>query len=183
MLQRRRASSELAEFLADENLAVRNEALLAIYDTDALDGPAGQTLIAVDPKGLPFYHQARLVGACFRIGSIESAVKLAEYVCDVTLEKETRIFALKALMRWAIPLDTDPVLGHYRPTPASEVELPEIVSKAGDDLKSLLEKRRIPNSLLCFRLLPGRRVFPLISESCVSKSPTRNSIPKYGSPI
>ena len=144
LLQRRRASSELAEFLADENQAVRNEALLAIYDTDALDGPAGQTLIAVDPKGLPFYHQARLVGACFRIGSIESAVKLAEYVCDVTLEKETRIFALKALMRWAIPLDTDPVLGHYRPTPASEVELPEIVSKAGDDLKSLLEKEKDP---------------------------------------
>ena len=66
-----------------------NEALLAIYDTDALDGPAGQTLIAVDPKGLPFYHRARLVGACFRTGNIESAVKLTEYVYDVALEKET----------------------------------------------------------------------------------------------
>ena len=47
-------------------------------------------------------------------------------------------------MRWAIPLDTDPVLGHYRPTPASEVGLPEIVSKAGEDLKSLLEKEKDP---------------------------------------
>ena len=176
LLQRRRASSELAEFLADPNLAVRNEALLAIYDTGALDGPAGQTLLAVDPKGLPFYHQARLVGACFRIGSIESAVKLAEYVY-ATLEKETRIFALKALMRWAIPLDTDPVLGHYRPTPASEVELPEIVSKAGDDLKSLWKKRRTPNSPSLLSAFASEGGSFLDIAILRNKFPTRNSTP------
>ena len=144
LLLRRRASPELARFLDDQNEAVRKEAILAIYDTAAMDGPAGQTLLAVDPKGLPTYHQARLVGACFRIGSIESAVRLGEFVSDATLDKETRIFALKALMRWSVPLDTDPVLGHYRPSPASLVRLPEVVSKIGDDLKSLLEKEKDP---------------------------------------
>ena len=36
LLLRRRASSELAQFLEDESESVREEALLAIYDTDAM---------------------------------------------------------------------------------------------------------------------------------------------------
>jgi quinoprotein glucose dehydrogenase len=144
LLLRRRASPELAQFLDDANEAVREEAVLAIYDTDAMDGPAGQKLLLANPKGLPFYHQARLVGACFRIGSMESAVRLSEFVSSDDLDKEIRGFAIKALMRWATPLDTDPVLGHYRPVKASPVSLAEVVGKIGNDIKLLLEKEKEP---------------------------------------
>jgi quinoprotein glucose dehydrogenase len=144
LLLRRRENAALSQFLEDPDELVRKEAVLAIYDTSALDGPAGRNLLLLDPKGLPFYLQARLVGACFRIGSIESAVKLGEYVCDTDLDKQTRIFALKALVRWSVSLDTDPVLGHYRPSPASSVGLAEIARKVGDNLKALLEKENDP---------------------------------------
>ena len=144
LLLRRRASSELAQFLEDESESVREEALLAIYDTDAMDGPAGQKLLLVDPKGLPFYHQARLVGACFRIGSMESAVRLSEIVASGDLDKEIRGFAIKALMRWATPLDTDPVLGHYRPVVPSSVSLADVSGEIGQSIKELLEKEKDP---------------------------------------
>jgi len=144
LLLRRRASPDLAQFLDDANEAVREEAVLAIYDTDAMDGPAGQKLLLANPKGLPFYHQARLVGACFRIGSMESAVRLSEFVSSDDLDKEIRGFAIKALMRWATPLDTDPVLGHYRPVKASPISLAEVVSKIGNDIKLLLEEEKEP---------------------------------------
>jgi len=144
LLLRRRASPELGQFLEDDSETVREEAILAIYDTEAMDGPAGQKLLQVNPKGLPFYHQARLVGACFRVGSIESAVRLSEFVTSGDLDKETRGFAIKALSRWAEPLDTDPVLGHYRPVEASPVSLDEVSGKIGDSFKELLEKEKDP---------------------------------------
>jgi quinoprotein glucose dehydrogenase len=144
LLLRRRASPELAQFLDDDSEAVREEAILAIYDTAAMDGPAGQRLLLANPKGLPFYHQARLVGACFRIGSMESADRLTEFVSSGDLDKEIRGFAIKALMRWATPLDTDPVLGHYRPVVPSPVSLAEVVGKIGNDIKLLLEKEKEP---------------------------------------
>ncbi len=144
LLLRRRASPELAQFLEDQEDAVREEAILAIYDTDAMDGPAGQKLLSVDPEGLPFYHQARLVGACFRMGTIDSAVQLGQFVSDTGLDKQIRAFALHALMRWSVPLDTDPVLGHYRPCSASTVGLTEVVGKIGGDLTPLLEKEKDP---------------------------------------
>ena len=144
LLLRRRASPELAQFLEDDSETVREEAILAVYDTEAMDGPAGQKLLQVNPKGLPFYHQARLVGACFRVGSIESAVRLSEFVTSGDLDKEMRGFAIKALSRWAEPLDTDPVLGHYRPVEASPVSLDEVSGKIGDSFKELLEKEKDP---------------------------------------
>jgi quinoprotein glucose dehydrogenase len=144
LLLRRRASPELVQFLEDDSEAVREEAILAIYDTAAMDGPAGLQLLLVNPKGLPFYHQARLVGACFRIGSMEAVDRLAEFVSSGDLDKEIRGFAIKALMRWATPLDTDPVLGHYRPVVPSPVSLAEVAGKIGNDIKLLLEKEKEP---------------------------------------
>ena len=72
--------------------------------------------MSLEIEDFKFYHQVRLVAAYFRLGSEESAQLLIKACANAKLDKEVRIFALQALLQWAIPLDTDPVLGHYRPT-------------------------------------------------------------------
>jgi len=164
LVLRRRASPELAQFLSDSSQTVRSEAVLAIYDTSALDGPAGQLLLEQDLEDLPFHHQVRVVGACYRKGALESAVKLAEFVADEKLSTELRAFALKALARWAVPLDTDPVLGHYRPVPVASASLAEVADQIGDRIKALLEKEKEPKLASLLSSFAGKAGLSLDSK-------------------
>ena len=54
----------------------------------------------------------------FEVGDLSTAGLriLVETCANSMLKEELRTFALEALLRWSIPMDTDPVLGHYRPT-------------------------------------------------------------------
>ena len=141
---RRQNHPHLALFLNDENEAIKNEAVSAIYDTGALDGPAGKELLSLKLEDFPFHQQARLVGAYFRIGSKESAKALVETCANSMLKEELRIFALEALLRWSIPMDTDPVLGHYRPTLKSTFSRTELVASSGESIRQLVEKEKSP---------------------------------------
>jgi quinoprotein glucose dehydrogenase len=141
---RRKDHPHLAMFLDDQNEAIRNEAVSAIYDTGALDGPAGKKLLSLALEDFPFHQQARLVAAYFRIGTAEAAESLLETCANTKLKEELRVFAMEALLRWSIPMDTDPVLGHYRPTLRTTFSRSDLVSSLGENIRQLVEKEKSP---------------------------------------
>ena len=141
---RRQDHPHLALFLNDETEEIRKEAVSAIYDTGALDGPAGKALLSLNPEDFPFHQQVRLVGAYFRIGSENAAKALLSTCANHKLGEEVRIFAMEALLRWSIPMDTDPVLGHYRPTLQSTFSRTDFVSAMGENIRQLVEKEKAP---------------------------------------
>ncbi|MEC7802718.1 MAG: HEAT repeat domain-containing protein [Verrucomicrobiota bacterium] len=141
---RRLGHPHLDLFLNDESSAIRNEAVSAIYDTNALDAPSGKTLISLNPEEFPFHQQVRLIGAYFRIGTAESAEALIKVCSNSRLKEEVRVFAMEALLRWSLPMDTDPVLGHYRPTLKSTFTRSDFVKVHGEKIRTLVEKEKAP---------------------------------------
>ena len=141
---RRLGHPHLDLFLDDKSQAIKNEAVSAIYDTNALDAPAGRKLISLNPEDFPFHQQVRLVAAYFRIGTKEAAEALINVCSNSKLKEEVRVFAMEALLRWSIPLDTDPVLGHYRPTLKSTFTRSDIVKVHGKKIRTLVEKEKAP---------------------------------------
>ena len=112
---RRHHSPRLAEFLGDTDPAIRTEVIRAIYDTKALDTAAGDRLAALDGHGLPETVQRRIVGANYRKGTVANAKRMVALAADAKLHKSVRQAALHGLRMWEASIDTDPVLGHYRP--------------------------------------------------------------------
>ena len=112
---RRHQSPKLTEFLSDSDPAIRAEVIRAIYDTKALDTAAGDRLAALDGHGLAETVQRRIVGANYRKGTVSNAKRLVALAADAKLHKSVRQAALHGLRMWEAAIDTDPVLGHYRP--------------------------------------------------------------------
>ncbi len=112
---RRHHSPKLADFLSDADLGIRTEVIRAIYDSKVLDTWVGDRLAAIDGKGLPETVQRRIVGANYRKGTVRNAKRLVALAADVKLHKSVRQAALHGLRMWEASIDTDPVLGHYRP--------------------------------------------------------------------
>ena len=138
ILLRRTANNGLMTFLEDPSLLIRSEAIRAIYDTIALDGLAGKKLALINPSDYPFYIQYRIVASNFRMGTDESAQRLLGFCSNKKIDKEIRSFALQALMRWGMKLDTDPILGHYRPMPAIVSSMSNLTQAIGEDLRAFL---------------------------------------------
>jgi quinoprotein glucose dehydrogenase len=147
ILLRRTANAGLMTFLEDTSTPVRIEAIRAVYDTVALDGLAGKKLAMIDPSEYSFYIQYRIVAANFRLGTDESARRLLGFCSNPKIDKEIRSFALQALMRWGMKLDTDPVLGHYRPMPAISSSMSNLNQVLGEDLRSFLLEETDPELL------------------------------------
>ncbi len=141
---RRRADGSLMTFLNDSSPLVRMEAIRAIYDTSALDGLAGKKLAEINPVEYPLNLQYRIVAANFRLGTDESAQRLLGFCSNADVEKEVRVFALNGLLRWGMKLNTDPVLGHYRPLPAVSSLMSDLSSVIGAELKNFLLKQNDP---------------------------------------
>ena len=134
-------------FLEDKEKIVRLEAIRAIYDTAALDGLAGQKLALVKPDDYSYFIQSRIVGANFRIGTDESAKRLLGFCSNPKVDSDVKTFILHGLLRWGMELDTDPVLGHYRPMPTIASSMTSLTSVIGDDLKQFLLEKMTPASL------------------------------------
>ncbi len=119
---RRMESPALAAFLGDADALVRREAIRAIYDTKALDSGAGEALAALREglAGLPETIQRRVVAANYRQGTPVHALALLELAADSGLARSVRKAALNGLKQWEAAVETDPVLGHYRPQVAKE---------------------------------------------------------------
>ena len=51
---------------------------------------------------------------------------------------------MEALLRWSLSMDTDPVLGHYRPTLKSTFTRSDLVKAYGEEIRTLVEKEKAP---------------------------------------
>lgn len=145
---RRHESAETAVFLADTDPLIRLEAIRAIYDTAAVDGPAGDAVAALskDAATFPATIQRRIVAANYRRGTADNARHLIAMAGDETLDAATRTAALHALRLWEIQIVTDPVLGHHRPLPVAERTLAALGKAIDADLRALLA-RKLPAEL------------------------------------
>ena len=137
---RSQASEELVRFLDDADPQIRDEAIRAIYDTAAMDGPAGDTVASLDVNlaELSPTLQRRIVAANYRRGGDANAVRLVQLAGMTQLDSAAREAALHALRLWEKRIVTDPVLGHYRPLPEGERTMAKLGSVIGEDLKQLL---------------------------------------------
>ncbi|MBU6302065.1 MAG: HEAT repeat domain-containing protein [Verrucomicrobia bacterium] len=117
LVLRRRESGELERFLGDTDPLVRREVIRAIHDTRALDSAAGEAVAALRDglAGLPEAVQRRIVAANYRKGTPAHALGMLRLAADDTLAMPVRKAAFNGLKEWEAAIDTDPVLGHYRP--------------------------------------------------------------------
>lgn len=117
LVLRREESEELVKFLGDTDPLVRREAIRAIYDTAALDTAAGNTLASIRDglSDLPEAVQRRLVAANYRKGTPANALAMLQLAADSSISKPVRKAAFNGLKQWEATIETDPVLGHYRP--------------------------------------------------------------------
>ena len=117
---RRQASAALAGFLDDTSPLIRREVVRAIYETAAMDGPAGEILASrLEVGDFPRSIQRRVVAANYRLGKPVHASHLLKMAANAKLDPKVREAALLALLRWETILETDPVSGDYRPIPGA----------------------------------------------------------------
>jgi len=133
---RRHHSPKLVEFISDADLGVRMEVIRAIYDTKVLDTWVGDRLAALDGHGLPETVQRRIVAANYRKGTAKNAKRLVGLAADAKLHKSVRQAALHGLRMWEASIDTDPVLGHYRP----QVVKGRTMKQLGSDLTGSIRR-------------------------------------------
>lgn len=141
ILLRRRQSPAASEFFNDADPLVRREAIRAVYDTAALDTAAGEKLASLRTglEALPETLQRRVVAANYRQGNPRNALALLELAADESLAKAVREAALHGLKMWPAAVETDPVLGHYRPQVSkADRSFAAIAPALGDRLKTFL---------------------------------------------
>jgi putative heme-binding domain-containing protein len=134
------ASADLAKCLDDASPVIRHEAIRAIYDTDAVDGPAGDALASLEAglADLPMTLQRRVVAANYRKGGDANARRLVKLAGHAKLDPSVRAAAFHALRLWEKRIETDPVLGHYRPLPEGARTMVNLGVTIESDLKDLL---------------------------------------------
>ncbi|MEM9015875.1 MAG: HEAT repeat domain-containing protein [Verrucomicrobiota bacterium] len=138
---RRHESPQVATFLEDEDPLIVREAVRAIYDTAAADSEAGDRIASLrdSAAGLPETVQRRIVAANYRRGGSDHASQLLDLAGQEGLELSTRKAALIGLQQWENAVETDPVLGHYRPLLASsDRSLAALGDSIGEKLRSFL---------------------------------------------
>ncbi len=111
---RRHGSGELSRFLHDESPLVVQEAARAIYDEPVPVAMGALAELADEPGG-DLEVVRRALNANFRLGSAETAARLAAFAARATARPELRIEALQILASWADPDPRDRILNRYRP--------------------------------------------------------------------
>lgn len=147
LLLRRLESEELVKFLGDADPLVRREVIRAIYDTDALDTTAGESLAGFRDgmADLPESVQRRIVAANYRKGTPDHALAMLKLAADGSLAKPVRKAALNGLKQWEATIETDPVLGHYRPQVVKEGRsFTALAPVLGEELRKFLTDSQDP---------------------------------------
>ncbi len=139
---RRHQSPKLVEFLSDSDPAIRTEVIRAIYDTKVLDTWVGDRLAALDGHGLAETVQRRIVGANYRKGKASNAKRLIALASDSKLHKSVRQAALHGLRMWEASIDTDPVLGHYRPQIFKERTMKQLGADLTGPLRQFVSRKQ-----------------------------------------
>lgn len=147
LVLRRHESGELAKFLGDADPLVRREVVRAIYDTKVLDTAAGETLASLRDgiAEFPEAIQRRLVAANYRKGTPAHALAMLQLAADGSLAKPVRKAAFNGLKEWEAAIETDPVLGHYRPQAMKEGRtFTSLAPVLGDSLRKFLTESPDP---------------------------------------
>ena len=100
-----------------------------------MDGPSGKQLVLLNFEEFPFYQQVRLIASYFRLGSEAAAEALLAACSNAKLDEAVRVFA-GSVQRWSMPMDTDPVLGHYRPTFKRAFSKTDLIAKHSTEIRS-----------------------------------------------
>jgi quinoprotein glucose dehydrogenase len=147
LVLRRMESQQLAAFLNDDDASIRTEVIRAIYDTAAVDGPAGQALAALTAiSSYPETVQRRVMAANFRQGKVENAIGLLRLTEDTSVAASVRIAGLEGLRKWTNAPVTDSVHGRYRPVSESR-SAPALAPNIGAQLKAFLARENNPKLL------------------------------------
>ena len=141
---RRHESPELTKFLADADPQIKREVIRAIYDTAVLDTEAGKEIANLSPQDLPQALQRRIVAANYRLGQYDNARRMLALASDESVAMGVRQYALKGLRMWEANIDTDPVLGHYRPQVTKERSKQELGVELTADLRQFLNAKPSP---------------------------------------
>lgn len=141
---RRHESPSLTNFLADADPQIKLETIRAIYDTAVLDTPAGATVAELSPKDLPESLQRRIIAANYRLGKPANAQRMLDLAADDSLKLGLREYALHGLTMWPSAIDTDPVLGHYRPQSVAERKKEDLAAALTAGLRRFLSEKHNP---------------------------------------
>ena len=134
---RLQASPKLADFLTGTVDTVATEAALAIHDDFSV--PVAMPQLAAALTESTCQTEAfvrRAINANFRIGTKETADRLATYANDRDYPREFRLEALDSLAAWKNPHPLDRVTGRARSWPISERVIGDQVGEVLTDLLS-----------------------------------------------
>lgn len=118
---RKRAMSEVSNFLDDSDEQVVLEAARAIYDLPMESEFAALAKVS----GTALSSDAllrRVLNANYRTGGADAASRLAQFAAEDSATLERRLEALNLLASWDRPEPLDGVLGDYRPLPERDIE-------------------------------------------------------------
>jgi len=139
---RRLENPRLADFLADADPLVSNEAIRAIHDVPVEKArPAVAALldnyIGKDTgRPLPPMIARRIISSAFRVGGTENAARLVAAAASPRIDLLPRQEAIRLLRQWADPFPVDQSLGRWAPLPKRDLAAIKPTLEAG--VKALL---------------------------------------------
>ena len=92
----------------------------------------------MNPAGLPEALQRRIIATNYRLGRPANAKRILELASDPQLSNSVRSYALHGLAMWTTAIETDPVLGHYRPQAVKERAKDQFATAITAGLRRLL---------------------------------------------
>ncbi len=128
---RRHKSEKIAEFLADTDPKIVNEAAMAIHD-ERISGAYAKLAAMADRNGLANPIAYRSIAANHTLGAKENAERVAKIAANASMPDHIRVFAMKLLATWGNPPRRDPITGLIHDLPKREAKL------ASDALKPLV---------------------------------------------
>jgi quinoprotein glucose dehydrogenase len=128
---RRHKSEKIAEFLADTDPKVANEAAMAIHD-ERIAGAYPKLAAMAERGGLANPLAYRSIAANYTLGAKENAERVARIAANAAMPDHIRIFAMKLLATWGNPPRRDPITGLIHDLPKRDAAI------ATDALKPIL---------------------------------------------
>jgi quinoprotein glucose dehydrogenase len=139
---RRLEDPRLADFLADADPLVSNEAIRAIHDVPVEKArPAVAALLdnyigKETGRPLPPMIARRIIFSSFRVGGTENAARLIAVAASPRIDLLPRQEAIRLLRQWADPFPVDQSLGRWAPLPKRDLASIKPTLEAG--VKALL---------------------------------------------
>lgn len=129
LAMRRLGRSEVALFLYDNRAANVLEAARAIYE-EPIESGMNQLAALIDKPILSEFITRRILHANYRLGKLENALALSEFVGRTNLPAHLRAEAIELLGRWGENSPRDLFTGLWRPLPARDARAASITVRS-----------------------------------------------------